>query len=76
MSDAKWVRVDDRLPKEEESPSGYFWVWDENDPDEAPTLVEAWASDGVPMGFCHEAGGVVHDVTHWQPAIQPEPPEL
>lgn len=51
-----------------ESPSGYFWCWNETRPEERPFLLEAWERDGVPQGFCHEAAGIVTGVTHWTPA--------
>jgi hypothetical protein len=57
-----------------DSPSGYFWGWDASTPHEPPSLLEAWTRDGVPMGFCHEAAGVVTGISHWMPALPPEPP--
>ena len=69
-----WVRSADRLPMPNESPGGYFWGWDESTPNDAPTLLEAWDRDGKPMGFCHEACGIVSGISHWMPAIPPDGP--
>jgi hypothetical protein len=69
-----WMPIANRLPMPEESPNGYFWVWNESEPDHPPEIVEAWERDGRPMGFCHEAGGVIR-ATHWMPAFPPEAPK-
>jgi hypothetical protein len=69
-----WVRSAERLPMPQESISGYFWCWDERAPEEAPALLEAWERDGTPMGFCHEACGVVSGISHWIPATPPSSP--
>jgi hypothetical protein len=60
----------------QESPSGYFWGWDDRTPDDAPALLEAWDRDGVPMGFCHEACGIVSGISHWMPAWPPQAPNV
>ena len=69
-----WVRCDDRLPMPNESSSGYFWGWSEKRPADPPELLESWERDGVPMGFCHEACGIVSGISHWMPAAPPEAP--
>ena len=71
-----WVRSVDRLPMPQESPSGYFWGWDDRTPDDAPALLEAWDRNGVPMGFCHEACGIVSGISHWMPARPPQAPNV
>jgi len=72
---SEWTRSADRLPMPQESPSGYFWGWDERMPDESPALVEAWERDGIAMGFCHESCGIVNSITHWSPAVPPVAPD-
>ena len=70
----KWTACTDRLPMPGEGHEGYFWCWNERTPEEPPSILESWETDGVPMGFCHEACGIVKEVTHWQPAIPPKAP--
>ena len=74
MRTDKWVRSTDQLPFLDDSPSGYFWCWDEKHPDDLPMLLEAWKQNDVPMGFCAEYCGIVPDISHWMPAIPPEIP--
>ena len=73
-----WVRCSDRMPIPAESPSGYFWCWDEKTPEEPPELLEAFDyvdyHETPCAGFCHEASGIVAGVTHWQPAMPPQAP--
>lgn len=71
-----WTRSADRLPMQEDSPSGYYWGWNQNAPKEPPELLEAWTEHGFPMGFRREAGGIVEGITHWTPATPPATPVM
>lgn len=69
-----WIACADRLPFLGESPNGYFWAWNSATPLEEPFLVESFDRGGVTVGFCHEAVGVISEITHWRPATPPQPP--
>lgn len=68
--DGGWIKTGDRMPT---NLSAEYWCWSPRW--ETPILLEAWARDGRTQGFCHEAGGTFHDVTHWMEAKPPKPPE-
>lgn len=72
----RWTACADRLPMPTEGHEGYFWGWNEQTPEMQPRILEAWERDGVPMGFCHEACGIVKDVTHWAPVIPLKAPNI
>lgn len=69
-----WIQSENRLPLPQESPSGYFWGWNERTPECMPIILEAWEYNGVAMGFCHEAYGIVSDISHWMPVYLPQAP--
>ena len=75
-----WIKVDDKLPAKEQNgtwqESSMVWV---NDQDDGITLArynyrwKEWVCE-----FLDAYGERAHDlrkVTHWQPAIMPEPPK-
>lgn len=65
----KWTACAERMPTQDEGYDGYFWGWDENHPDDPPSIYELSAK-----GFCHEAIGGCPWVTHWMPADPPKAP--
>ena len=76
---ARWIPCTDRFPIPSESPSGYFWCWNESAPDLAPELLGVYGytdyHESPCTGFCCEGSGIVSDVTHWMPANPPAPPK-
>lgn len=76
---ARWIPCADRFPIPSESPSGYFWCWNESAPDLAPELLGVYGytdyHESPCTGFCCEGSGIVSDVTHWMPANPPAPPK-
>ena len=76
---ARWISCEDRFPIPSESPSGYFWCWNESAPDRAPELLGGYGytdyHESLCTGFCCEGSGIVSDVTHWMPANPPAPPK-
>lgn len=71
-----WVPVSERMPAPNESQSDYFWCWGPKH--DMPELLEVYGYESWELpgtGFCSSCGVATHgSITHWKPAIPPEPP--